>query len=268
MKAFFALCCFLATSMLFPRLAAAEWFTDFEKAKAESAKTNRPIFILFTNSDAAVCLSLDRSIFSQKKFQDYADKKLVLMKADFPAAILRQPKGLAQQNARLRAEYRVSVLPTMLLLDANGKLYKDFVKAEGGSEKYRRKMNEIMDFDPPKRYSEYLETFVKDYKPPKPAVTETKTEAAPKKPAATKKPEKKADVKPEEKTQETAETIIPDENTLLIPLNPEGDFQEWLKANQQSASADETQEAGETKDVPETKGETSDKPEPAEAAEK
>ena len=260
MKAFFAICCFLATSMLFPRLAAAEWFTDFEKAKAESTKTNRPIFILFTNSDAAVCLSLDRSIFSQKKFQDYADKKLVLMKVDFPAAILRQPKGLSQQNARLRAEYKASVLPTMLLLDANGKVYKDFVKAEGGTEKYRRKMNEIMDFDPPKRYSDYLESFVKDYKPPKPAVAETKTEAAPKKPAAAKKPEKKADVKPEEKTQETEETIIPDENTLLIPLDPEGDFQEWLKANQQNA-ADETKEADEA----ETKDKTSDSPEPAKA---
>jgi hypothetical protein len=245
MKAFFALCCFLATAMLFPRLAAAEWFTDFEKAKAESLKTNRPIFILFTNSDAAICLSLDRAIFSQKKFLDYADKKLVLMKADFPASILRQPRGLAQQNSRLRADFKVSVLPTMLLLDANGKLFTDFVKADGGTEKHRRKMNEIMDFDPPKRYADYLETFVKDYKPPKPAPapaaakTEEKTA---KKPAATKKQEKKADVKP----RENEETTIPDENTLLIPLDPEGDFQEWLKANraeQENSDAKETAEA-------------------------
>ena len=96
MKFFFALCCFLATALIFPGLSAAEWFTDFEKAKAESLKTKRPIFILFTNSDAAPCLSLDRTIFSQKKFQDYADRKLVLMKADFPAAIHLQPKALKQ----------------------------------------------------------------------------------------------------------------------------------------------------------------------------
>lgn len=247
MKFFFALCCFLATSMLFPCLDAAEWFNDFEKAKAESLKTSRPIFILFTNSDAAVCLSFDRAIFSQKKFLDYADKKLVLMKADFPAAILRQPKGLSQQNSQLRKEFKVSVLPTALLLDANGKLFTDFVKADGGTEKHRRKIYDIMDFDPPKRYTDYLETFVKNYKPPKPPVAESKSEAnQPKKPA--KKQEKKPDAKPEGKQQEIEETTIPDENNLLIPLDPEGDFQEWLKANQQNSAATEAKDAVEAKD--------------------
>ena len=258
MKFFFALCCFLTTSMLFPCLNAAEWFTDFEKAKAESLKSGRPIYILFTNSDAAVCLSYDRAIFSQKKFLDYADKKLVLMKADFPAAILRQPKGLSQQNSQLRKEFKVSVLPTALLLDANGKLFADFVKADGGAEKHRRKIYEIMDFDPPKRYADYLETFVKRYTPPKPPVAETKTEAnQPKKPV--KKQEKKTDAKPEGKQQEIEETTIPDENNLLIPLDPEGDFQEWLKANQQNA--DEAKDAPEAKDTPEAKDESAAKAE-------
>ena len=86
MKFFFALCCFLTTALLAPALTAGEWFTDFEKAKTESLKTKRPIYILFTNSDAAADRSLERTIFSQRKFQDYADKKLVLLKIDFPNA--------------------------------------------------------------------------------------------------------------------------------------------------------------------------------------
>ena len=53
MKFFFALCCFLTTAVFAPALSAGEWFTDFEKAKDESLKTKRPIYILFTNSDAA-----------------------------------------------------------------------------------------------------------------------------------------------------------------------------------------------------------------------
>ena len=167
MKYFFALCCFLATVLLFPGLSAAEWHTDFQKAKAESLKTGRPIYILFTNSDAAPCLSLERTIFSQKKFQDYADKKLVLMKADFPVAIHLQPKALQQQNQTLKAKYGIAVYPTVLLLDSNGDIYIDFVKADGSQEKHRRKMNEILGFDPPKRYSEYLDGFVKKYTPPK-----------------------------------------------------------------------------------------------------
>ena len=163
MKYLFALCCFLASALVLPALDAADWHTDFEKAKAESLKTKRPIYILFTNSDAAPDRSLDRTIFSQRKFQDYADKKLVLMKVDFPNASHLQPKSLFQQNRELRTEYGISILPTALLLDANGKIYIDFLKADGSQEKHRRKMNEIMDFDPPKRYTEYLDGFVKKY---------------------------------------------------------------------------------------------------------
>jgi len=252
MRFLFALCCFLTTALLAPALSAGEWFTDFNKAKAESLKTKRPIYILFTNSDAAPDRSLDRTIFSQRKFQDYADKKLVLMKVDFPVAVHLQPKSLSQQNKTLRTEYGISILPTALLLDANGKIYIDFVKADGSMEKHRRKMNEIMDFDPPKRYTEYLDGFVKKYTPPKPEEKKAEAKAEAKKPATKTSTAKKTDKKPAEKAQNTnsAETNIPDENGVLrIPLNPEGDFQEWLKAYQAEEAKEEALEAEEAKEL-------------------
>ena len=251
MRFLFALCCFLTTALLAPALSAGEWFTDFNKAKAESLKTKRPIYILFTNSDAAPDRSLDRTIFNQRKFQDYADKKLVLMKVDFPVAIHLQPKSLSQQNKALRTEYGISILPTALLLDANGKIYIDFVKNDGSMEKHRRKMNEIMDFDPPKRYTEYLDGFVKKYTPPKQEEKKAEAKAETKKPAKT-SAAKKPDKKPAEKVQDTnpAETNIPDENGVLrIPLNPEGDFQEWLKAYQAEEAKEEAMEAEEAKEL-------------------
>ena len=251
MRFLFALCCFLTTALLAPALSAGEWFTDFNKAKAESLKTKRPIYILFTNSDAAPDRSLDRTIFSQRKFQDYADKKLVLMKVDFPVAIHLQPKSLSQQNKALRTEYGISILPTALLLDANGKIYIDFVKNDGSMEKHRRIMNEIMDFDPPKRYTEYLDGFVKKYTPPKQEEKKAEAKAETKKPAKT-SAAKKPDKKPAEKVQDTnpAETNIPDENGVLrIPLNPEGDFQEWLKTYQAEEAKEEAMEAEEAKEI-------------------
>ena len=251
MRFLFALCCFLTTALLAPALSAGEWFTDFNKAKAESLKTKCPIYILFTNSDAAPDRSLDRTIFSQRKFQDYADKKLVLMKVDFPVAIHLQPKSLSQQNKALRTEYGISILPTALLLDANGKIYIDFVKNDGSMEKHRRKMNEIMDFDPPKRYTEYLDGFVKKYTPPKQEEKKVEAKAETKKPAKT-SAAKKPDKKPAEKVQDTnpAETNIPDENGVLrIPLNPEGDFQEWLKTYQAEEAKEEAMEAEEAKEL-------------------
>ena len=243
MKFFFALCCFLITAMILPGLAAAEWLTDFEKAKAESLRTGRPIYILFTNSDATFHRSYDQTFFNQRRFQEYADKNLVLMKVDFPVAIHLQSKGLQQQNRQLRTQFKVSVLPTALLLKANGELFDDFLKADGGLEKHRKKINEILkDFDPPKRYADYLDSFVKKYTPPKPEAKEPEAKKQEKKPA------KKPDKKPADKQQKTVaetlendETIIPDENggTLLIPLDPKGDLQDWLKAGQTEEAAGE-----------------------------
>ena len=264
MKLFFALCCFLTTALIFPGLAAGEWFTDFEKAKAESMKTKRPIYILFTNSNAAACINFDRTIFSQKRFLDYADKNLILMKVDFPVALHLQPKGLQQQNRELRSKYGVSVLPTALLLNANGELYIDFVKADGNTDRHRRKLNEIMDFEPPKRYTEYIHVFVQKYVPPEPP--EKKKQA--KKPA--KKPSQKpADTAARTQTQQTsdaAETNIPDENAgnPLIPLDPEGNFQDWLKSRLAEEATEETKEAEMVKEIVEEEKEAIE--EAAEAA--
>ena len=252
MKFFFALCCFLTTAMLSPGLAAGEWYTDFSKAKAEALKARRPIYVLFTNSDAAPALALDRTIFNQKKFQDYADRKLVLMKVDFPAAIHLQSKGLQQQNRELREQFKISILPTALLLDANGNLFIDFVKADGSVEKHRRKMNEIMDFNAPKRYSEYLDGFVKKYIPPEPSVAIAEEKTAVK---TDKKPAKKPARKPAKKQQNdnAAETNIPDENAgkLLVPLDPEGNFQDWLKSSlgEEAVEKEKEKEAEEAKEI-------------------
>ena len=268
MKYFFAaLCCFFMTAVLAPALSAGEWFTDFEKAKAESLKTQRPIYILFTNSDAAPDRSLERTIFSQRKFQDYADKKLVLLKIDFPNATHLQPKSISQQNRQLRTKFGITILPTALLLDANGDIYIDFLKADGSAEKHRRKINEIMDFDPPKRYTEYLDGFVKKYTPPKPEIKKAEAKAEEKK-QETKKPARKPEKKPADKprTADATETNIPDENGVLrIPLNPEGDFQEWLKSYQAEEAKVEAREAEEAKEIIE---EAKEAVEEAEAAEK
>ena len=259
MKFFFALCCCFAMIALPGSLAAAEWNTDFEKAKAESAQTKRPIFVLFTNSESAGCIGYDRAIFNAKKFLDYADKNLVLMKVDFPTTLHRQPAGVAEQNRKLRLKFGATI-PSAYLLDQNGELYVNFTKVEKTPEAHRRKLNEIMEFDPPKAYSEYIAPFVKAYVPPKPAEAPKKAEAT--KPA--KKPVKKPAEKPAEKTDdkggkapENAETIIPDENagTPLIPINPEGDVQDWLKSRSAGEAAEEAAEAEEVVEAVESEKE-------------
>ena len=252
MKDFFALCCFLAVAFLFPVLSAGEWHTDISKAKTESRKTGRPIFILFTDASAA-SRRLDLAIFSQRKFMEYADKNLVLMKVDFSPAFNRQAKSQTEQNSKLKRELGVNFFPTALLLDGNGKLFVNFVRKDGGMEKHRRKLNEILEFDPPKRYAEYVDGFVKKYVPPAPELDPEEVAQA-KKPAAKpeKKPAKKPDKKPVEKADESTEEIaISGDNSgrPLIPLDPEGDFQNWLKASLAEEATEEAKEIEEVKEI-------------------
>lgn len=250
MKLLFALCCCFAMTVLPAALPAAEWHTDFEKAKAESARTKRPIFVLFTNSESAGCIGYDRAIFSARKFMEYADKNLVLMKADFPTTSHRQSEGVASQNRKLRTKFGATI-PSAFLLDQNGELYVNFTKVEKSPEAHRRKLHEIMEFDAPKAYTEYIAPFVKAYVPPKPVVEPKKAEAKAdaKKPA--KKPAKKTPDKPETKAAEVnTETAIPDEaGSPLIPLKPEGNVQDWLKAR---AAGEAAEEAAENEEAIET----------------
>lgn len=248
-------------------LPAAEWHTDFEKAKAESARTKRPIFVLFTNSESAGCIGYDRAIFNAKKFLDYADKNLVLMKADFPTTIHLQSKTLAEQNRKLRTKFGATI-PSAFLLDQNGDLFVNFTKVEKTPEAHRRKLHEIMEFDAPKAYTEYIAPFVKAYVPPKP-VEEPKKEAKAEAKKPAKKPAKKTPDKPETKAAEVnTETAIPDEaGSLLIPLKPEGNVQDWLKARAAEEAAEEAAENEEIIEAVESEKEAIEETDKAKAAE-
>lgn len=112
------------------------WITDFEAAKKQAAEQKRPILADFSGSDwCGWCIRLDKEVFSQKAFQDYAATNLVLFLADFPAR-KPQPETLAAQNKKLAAQYGIEGYPTVLLLDASGKELARTGYQRGGAEAY------------------------------------------------------------------------------------------------------------------------------------
>ncbi|MFY7937555.1 MAG: thioredoxin family protein, partial [Flavobacterium sp.] len=61
------------------------WTTSLEAAKTEAAASNKNILLVFSGSDwCAPCIKLDRTIFQSDVFKAEAEKKWVLLKADFP----------------------------------------------------------------------------------------------------------------------------------------------------------------------------------------
>jgi len=112
------------------------WLTDFAEARKVAAEKKLTILVDFSGSDwCGWCIRLDREVFSQKTFKDYAAKNLVLFLADFPNSKEQSEKTVAQNKALAR-KYGVQGFPTVLLLGADGKVLGRTGYQEGGASAY------------------------------------------------------------------------------------------------------------------------------------
>ncbi len=106
---------------------ASEWKTDFASAKQEATQSHKYILLNFSGSDWCVpCIRMKKDVFETNLFQNFANEKLVLVRADFPR--LSKNKLSAQQtehNEALAEKYNPEgKFPFTLLIDANGKVIK------------------------------------------------------------------------------------------------------------------------------------------------
>ena len=87
---------------------------------------------------------MEKEVFSQAAFKNFAAENLILMEADFPKKT-DQPAELKKQNAELEKQYVTEGYPTVLLLDAEGKkLSEDLGGAEGGMDEFIAKLKELI----------------------------------------------------------------------------------------------------------------------------
>jgi thioredoxin-related protein len=120
------------------------WFTDFEKAKAESKKSGKPILANVSGSDwCQYCVLLDEEVLSKKEFKEFAQKNMILLSIDLPK-YKKLPKKLMQQNINFYKNYRVAGFPTVLLLDSTGKEFARTGYMEGGVETYIANLKKLL----------------------------------------------------------------------------------------------------------------------------
>lgn len=126
-------------------LASEGWLTDWEAAKAKSKAENKPILMDIASSDTCVaCIKLDREVFSQKAFKDFAAENLILMEVDFPEK-KQQSEVLKKQNTELEKQYPNVGFPAVFLLDSEGKkLSEDLGDLKGGPDAYIAKLKELI----------------------------------------------------------------------------------------------------------------------------
>ena len=124
---------------------AAEWETDFEKAREKAKKENKLLLLDFTGSDwCAACKKLKKEVFSTQEFSDYAAKQFVLVEVDFPM-VKKLPEAQLKANEALEKRYEVEGYPTVVIADADGKkLGMQEGYPGGGPKAYLKLLEEIV----------------------------------------------------------------------------------------------------------------------------
>lgn len=127
----------VAATMAVGAFASEGWETDFEKASAKAKAEGKHLLIDFSGSDwCGWCVKLDKEVFSQKAFQEYAKENLVLVLADFPRDKSGQSAELRKQNDKLSKKFGVRGFPTVYILDPEGKSIAKTGYQAGGPEAY------------------------------------------------------------------------------------------------------------------------------------
>lgn len=117
---------FLVLSMFTAHLL---WLTDFDQASAEATKSNKMILLNFSGSDwCGPCIRMEKDIFESAVFEDYAQKYLVLLRADFPRMKKNQLSGAqVKKNEALANKYdSQGKFPYTILMNAKGEILKEW----------------------------------------------------------------------------------------------------------------------------------------------
>jgi protein disulfide-isomerase len=121
-----------------------EWMTDYQQALKTAKDKNHPILIDFTGSDWCIwCQRLDKEVFSEKAFADYAKGNLVLLKLDFPKS-LPQSKETKAQNDALAQQFKIEGFPTVIILNPGGKEIARTGYQEGGAVSYTKHLKSLI----------------------------------------------------------------------------------------------------------------------------
>lgn len=137
---------FLSLLGLHLSLSAAgdAWMTDFEAAQSKAAAEQKPLLLEFTGSDwCPPCMMLNKEVFSQEIFLQYAADALILVKLDFPRK-KELSAELKAQNEALATKYGIRGFPTILILSPEGKVVDTTGYRRGGAKAYVEHLKEIV----------------------------------------------------------------------------------------------------------------------------
>ena len=119
------------------------WSEQYDKALAQAKADKKLVLLDFTGSDwCGWCIKLDKEVFSQAEFADYAKKNLVLVELDFPRS-KEQSKEIKAQNTKLQGEFKIQGYPTIIVLNSEGKKVGELGYQPGGPKAFIAELDKL-----------------------------------------------------------------------------------------------------------------------------
>ena len=113
------------------------WIDDYELALRRSAAEKKNILVDFSGSDwCEYCKELDENVFATDVFRQKAPDKYVLLFVDSPQDPALLSEKARRQNPQLVEKYAIRGFPTVLVLDATGKVIAEVECLEDGPEAF------------------------------------------------------------------------------------------------------------------------------------
>lgn len=123
--------------------AGLPWLTDLPQALAKAKAENKKVLVDFTGSDwCPWCIKLQKEIFQQDAFVEFAKKNLVLVEIDFPRA-KAQSAELKKANQALSKQYGIEGYPTVLVFDSQGKQLGKLGYLAGGAKAFLGELGKL-----------------------------------------------------------------------------------------------------------------------------
>lgn len=133
------------TTLYCLKTEATSWETDFNKASSTAKASGKYILIDFSGSDwCGWCIKLEKEVFSQHDFIDFAEENFVCVLVDFPRE-KEQSEKLKQQNLDLARKYEIKGFPTIIILSPGGEPVAKTGYLHGGSWKYAQHLKRIIE---------------------------------------------------------------------------------------------------------------------------
>tara|TARA_B100000767_G_scaffold275734_1_gene314816 strand:- start:1269 stop:1709 length:441 start_codon:yes stop_codon:yes gene_type:complete len=137
----------LGLALLLPSsLLSQDWRTNWEDAKSEAEIGNKKLILVFSGSDWCIpCIKLEKEIWINSTFNEYAKDNYVLFRADFPKRKKNKLDNVTQKrNDLLAAHYNPKgYFPFVVIMDSKGNV-SGFLGFEKTSPKdYITRINQL-----------------------------------------------------------------------------------------------------------------------------